>query len=165
MSVGSTCQGGSLTYCLTTEAHNIYLSIRYIAVVERPLHTDKKVAAQIPARIPYRVRLDISMGPILPNLFRSIGFGEDVRVMRGSRSEAIVGDMSCNVRAQVQRMMSLRNMARQETIEGAKVRPVSPHKRIHGSECCGQTANWMNKFDESERLVMLEREANAPVPI
>ena len=49
------------------------LSIREKQDGERVLHTDKKVAAQIPARIPYRVDLDISNGPGLYFLLSTLG--------------------------------------------------------------------------------------------
>ena len=55
------------------------------------LHTDRKVPTQIPARIPYRVVREISIGPSFLGLFGSIRADDSARGMRGSRSD----DMMC----------------------------------------------------------------------
>ena len=51
------------------------------------IHTDKKVATHIPARIPRRVEGDMSIGPTLLSLFWRAGTGEAVRGIRGSLSD------------------------------------------------------------------------------
>ncbi len=109
------------------------------------------------------------MGPTLPNRFPSIGLGEDVRVRSGSRSEVIVGDMSCDAakhyRARVQRIVSLRSIALQETTEGARFCSVSSRKGIHGRKRRRRTANWTDQVNKSERMERLEREADVPMPM
>ena len=61
---------------------------------EEMLHTDKKVAAQIPAKIPYRVDLEISIGPTLPSVLGSAGTADSEWGRRGSRSDGMLAAMT-----------------------------------------------------------------------
>ena len=62
-------------------------------------HTDKKVAVHMPARMPYRVDLETSIGSILEARFGSTETADSEGGRRGSRSEGIAAATSASARA------------------------------------------------------------------
>ena len=88
---------GNQTHCSMTaigKLDNNTFSTESTTCCEEMLHTDKKVAAQIPAKIPYRVDLEISIGPTLPSVLGLAGTATSGWGRRGSRSDGMLAAMT-----------------------------------------------------------------------